>query len=204
METKIRFLYHKPIGERGIGKAIVALTWFYGLFYNWKVLKYNYSHEEVWIPDKDGNFEEWIPTGFLCMGRAEQGRSISRRIYCLGQCFSSTTRGDANGVRFAPAAEVLKHPERWHKIEVEVDSERLEVALSEAEKLVGAKYDFVAVLIGFTQPIPIEDPELWYCSEILDWFKKLLRIYPKRHKRISPRRSAYLLSRIWGEPKPLT
>ena len=50
---KVRFLFHKPEGERGIGKVIVGLTWFYALFYNWKALKYNYSHEEVWLPEPD-------------------------------------------------------------------------------------------------------------------------------------------------------
>ena len=169
--VKIRFLYHKPIGERGVGKVIVALTWFYGLFYNWKVLKYNYSHEEVWLLDID-------------------------------QCFSSTTRGNWKGVRFAPASEVLKHPERWDAIEVIVDSERLEVAVEEAKRLVGRKYDFLGIF-GFLNPFPFQSDKKWYCSEILDWFKKLLKIHPKRHKRISPRRSAYILAKRWGEPVPI-
>ena len=104
---------------------------------------------------------------------------------------------------FAPASEVLgKHPERWDYIECEVDPERLEVAVEEAKKLVGKGYDYWA-LFGFFNPLPIQDAKKWYCSEICDWFKVLAGIYKKRHKRVSPRRSAYLLAKNWGEPRPL-
>lgn len=182
--AKIRFLYHKPQGERGIGKAIVAWTWFLGLFYNWKVLKYNYSHSEVWTPDEDGFFE-------------------FAETYCLGYVFSSTTRGDYDGVRFASAGRILdKHPERWDYIECEVDKARLEVAIEEAKKLVGKKYDYLGIF-GFVNPLPVHSKDKWYCEEICNWFKYLCRLVKKISKRISPRRSAYNLSLNWGEPKPL-
>lgn len=180
---KIRFAFHKPLGERGVGKAIVAWTWFLGLFYNWRVLKYNYSHVEVWLPNSLGKFKMY--------GKI------------TGECFSSTTRGDAEGVRFAPAYQVIgKHPERWDRIEVDVDEERLEVAVEEARRLVGAKYDYLG-LFGFMNPFAVQDDKRWYCSEICDWFACLLGIYPERHKRISPRRAAYLLAQRFGEPKPV-
>ncbi len=183
---KIRFLFHKPLGERGIGKLIVAWTWLLGLFYNWKVLKYNFSHEEVWIPDNSGlNCHSW-----------KAGTDY------MGQCFSSTTRGGADGVRFATACKVLHHPERWDYIEAEVDPERLEVALEEALKLVDKQYDFLGIF-GFINPLPVHHKNRWYCSEICDWFKVLLRVHPKRHMRISPRRSAYKLAKRYGEPKSL-
>jgi hypothetical protein len=196
---KIRFLFHKPIGERGIGKAIVAWTWLLGVFYNWKVLKYNYSHEELWIPDE--NYPNFY-SGFG--GQDDWSSQVHRekRYIFYGQCLSSTTRGDADGVRFAPASEVLKHPERWDYIECDVDLERLEVAMQEAKKLVGKKYDFRGIF-GFVNPIPIQDSKKWYCSEICDWLKVLLGIYPKRYKRISPRRAAYILAKKYGEPKSL-
>ena len=200
---KVRFVFHKPSGERAVGKAIVAWTWLLAFVsLQWKRLKYDYSHEELWLPNEgkcfyrfEKAFEEWNPH-LGCFVK------YSKCIFS-GQCFSSTTRGNAEGVRFAPAAEVLgKHPERWDYIECEVSAERLEVAVEEAKKLVGKKYDYLG-LFGFFQPFVIEDNKKWYCSEILDWLKVLLGLYPKRYKRISPRRAAQVLARKWGEPKKL-
>ena len=42
---KVRFLFHRG-KDSFVGKTIVGWTWLLGLFYNWKVLKYNYGHEE--------------------------------------------------------------------------------------------------------------------------------------------------------------
>lgn len=189
---KIRFLFHKG-KDSLVGRGIVLWTGFLALFYNWKVLKYNYSHEEEWTPDDDGEFTKEVKWAITL-----------RYAYTMftGRCFSSTTRGDANGVRFAPASEVLKHPERWDYIEVEVDAERLEITLAEAEKLVGRKYDYLG-LFGFFNPFPFQDKMKEYCSEVLDWFKFMSRIHRKRQKRVSPRRAAYLLAKKYGEPKSL-
>ena len=182
-KSKVRFLFHNA-DDSMVGRGITVWTGFLALFYNWRVLKYSYSHEEVHIPNSVGKF-------------STAGKPVATKFF--GQCFSSTTRGDADGVRFAPASEVLRHPERWSYIECEVDAERLEVAIQEAQRLVGARYDYWGI-IGFLNPFPVQDPKKYFCSEICDWFKVLCRIYPKRQKRVSPRRSAYLLSKKWGEP----
>jgi len=203
---KIRALFHNPLGERGVGKWIVRWTWLLGCFYNWKVLKYNFSHEEIWIPDTSLGWVELKTkeTGY-CERFQEDIIAWSGPCVCgqkfIGQCFSSTTRGDSNGVRFAPAYEVLKHPERWSYIEFDVDPERFEVALEEAKKLVGKKYDFWA-LFGFFNPFPVQDGKRWYCSEICNWFRVLCGI-SWHEKRISPRRSVYLLAKKYREPIPL-
>ena len=175
---KIRFVFHNPKGERGIGIAIVAYTWLLGLFYNRKVLPYNFSHMEIWFADNAGNFEN-------------------------GHCFSSTTRGNSDGVRYAPASEILfKHPERWSYIECEVDPLRILVAKEEAQRLVGKKYDYLGIF-GFVTPFPIHHKDKWFCSEICMCFAYLIRATNKRYKRISPRRAAYKLARLYGEPKAL-
>jgi len=185
---KIRFVFHNPKGERGVGKAIVGWTWILGCFYNWKVLKYNFSHVEVWLPYENSPKDRWFYNEYT-------------NHYC-GQCFSSTTRGVYNGVRFAPASEVIgKHPERWSYIECDVDPERLEVAVEEAKRLVGLKYDYWA-LFGFFNPFAVQDSKKWYCSEICNWFGALCRVC-KRDKRISPRRFCYVLAKAWHEPKEL-
>jgi len=190
---KVRFLYHKPIGEHGMGKAIVGLTWVYALFYSWKALKFNYSHEEIWLPDEDECFER-VSMPMEC------DKILSREY--LGKCFSSTTRGDAEGVRFAPASEVLKHPERWDYVECIVSDNAYEGFKAEADKLVGKKYDFLGIF-GFLNPFPVHSKMKWYCSEICNWAKKLLRITRKKSKRISPRKSAYKMVKAGHKLKSL-
>lgn len=195
----VRFVFHKPAGERWVGKVIVAWTWALGLFYNWGVLKYNYSHEEVWLPNEFGGF---CKVNGLYIDRAVNVANIEDVKY-VGQCFSATTRGAADGVRILPARKVLgKHPGRWDFIECEVSPILLETAIEKAKKLVGKKYDYLG-LFGYFQPLVIEDRKKWYCSEICDWFKWVAGLYPKRNKRISPRRAAYLLAKTWGEPRPV-
>jgi len=211
LDMKYRFAFHKPLGERGVGKLIVGYTWLLGLFYNWKALKYNYSHEEAWFPDKNGNFIFPLKPYQSCehMGclahtthPCESCGRIAGRPY-VGECFSSTTRGDAEGVRFAPASEVLKHPERWDYIEIEVDDDRFEVAYAEAKRLDGLKYDY-GYILDFLWPFTMFQKEKrWACSEICDWLKVLLRVWSHQHKRISPRRAAMILAKEYGEPRPL-
>lgn len=192
---RIRFIFHHG-KDSFVGKAIIAWTGFLALFYNWRLFKYPFSHVSIWIPDENGNFATYMD-----IHRDFNKPDNQREIKYLGQCFSSTTRGKANGVRFAPASEVLKHPERWSYIKVEVDLERLEIALEEAKKLVGRKYDFWGIF-GFIQPFVIQDEKRWYCSEIINWFAVLCGI-AWHEKRISPRRLAYVLAKKYGEPKPL-
>jgi len=185
---KVRSVYHKPLGERGFGRYIVGYTWFLGLFYNWKALKYNYSHEELWFPwDDKGEIDSWSFNGKPC-----------------GQCFSSTTRGKYNGVRFAPASEVIgKHPERWDYIEFEVEDEDYKRLVAYAYTQIGKKYDWRGVALGFISPVDFEDTDKWYCSEICCWLKWLAYVIKDWEDRISPRRSAMIMAKKYHEPKGL-
>ena len=180
----IRFGFHKG-KDSLVGKAIIGWTGFLALFYNWRLLKYDYSHVGIWIPS--------LSNGFINQG--------CNGVDYLGQCFSSTTRGAADGVRIAPASEVLHNPERWDYIEVIVDPERYQVALAESNKLMGLKYDYWGIF-GFANPFPFQDPKKWYCSEICNWFAVLCGL-TNREKRISPRRLAYKLAQNWGNPVSL-
>ena len=181
--TRIRFAFHNG-NDSLLGKAIIGWTWFLGLFYNWSVLKFNYSHVEIWMPDRVRGFYDWDGT---------------KVIYCI----SSASRDDEfPGVRSKHASKVLKHPDRWDYIEAEADDERVEVALAEANKLMGKGYDYLGIF-GFFNPFAVQDKNRWYCSELASWFCYLTRITKKRHERISPRRLAYELSKRYGEPKPV-
>lgn len=192
---KLRILFHNPKGERGIGKAIVAYSWLLALVrLDFKSLKHHYSHVEAWWPDEHRGFK--------------YKTTIGQRIWMIeGYCFSSTTRGSYNGVRIAPAAEVLKHPERWAYIEIDVTQAHLDAFKAYAESRVGRKYDYWGIF-GFFLPFNTEKAADDYCSETvtrgaveayiisvlaLGWWKF----------RISPRRLAKVLSKLFHEPKQL-
>ena len=198
MKVKVRSLYHSPKGERGIGRWIVGWTFVLGLFYNWKVLKYNFSHEEIWIADENGFFYEppdYSPEMLL-------GEKVKDWGY-VGQCFSSTTRGKANGVRFAPASDVLFHSDRWWGIEWECEQDKLDWAIELAEEETCKEYDYLGIS-GFVIPFVGQNKNKWFCSEICDWFKWICCLYSKTQSKVSPRRSAYLLAKKTGtEPKPI-
>ena len=184
--AEYRSLYHTPEGERGIGKVIVGWTWVLALFYSWKALKYNFSHEEWWEPNSQGRFVEVLPSG---------------RVIYLGKVYSSTTRGDWKGVRWALANEVIgKHPCRWKYVSVQANVIRYIIFRPEMTRKVGNLYDFVMIITGFATPIAIDPKDKDYCSGLCCWVKYRLGILKKWHKRISPRRSAMLLSQDWGEP----
>ena len=201
MKVKVRSLYHSPKGERDIGRWIVGWTFVLGLFYNWKVLKHNFSHEEIWIADDNGEFYQPCSCYDKYAGCTEC--YLRGRVY-LGQCFSSTTRGKANGVRFAAAQDVLgKHPERWFYIEWECEQDKLDWAIELAEEETCKEYDYLGIS-GFIIPFVGQNKNKWFCSEICDWFKWICCLYSKTQKKVSPRRSAYLLAKKTGtEPKPI-
>jgi len=193
---KIRFLFYKAaIDGKPLDDAISLWTFFLAIIrLDIESLKFNYSHVEVWIPS---TYED----EFSCI------ESDGHTAYG-GQCFSSTTRGECEGVRWAPANKVLKHPERWVYQEFEVDDERFEVFFDESMRLVGKKYDYLG-LFGFFVPWNTQDKNKWYCSEICTWGVRLLNLLPKKKKwydtelavrifglpyaRISPRRLAKVL-----------
>jgi len=197
---KLRSVYHTGEGEKllSVGRWIIGWTWILAAFYNWKAFKYNFSHEELWEPRQDFKISKGE-----CDSIFYDYDDLLKQTVPVGQCFSSTTRGDANGVRYAPASEVLKHPERWRYIEFEVDNEMWAVVKKDMNKKVGNKYDFVAVTTGFITPIMIDPEDKNYCSEICCWVKFLLYVLNRWWKRVSPRRSAMLLVPHWGEPKTI-
>ena len=200
---KIRFLFTKNKGPtfkngrmrwlkaQAIGQGIVIWTWVLAVArLDFKSLKYNFRHVEVWFPDDVGLFSN-IPA------------YADPKAILYGKYFSATTRGENKGVRFAPASEVLKHPNRWDYIEVEVKDERIENYMPVFQEKVGLAYDFAGIA-GFALPFNPQDKNKWFCSEICAWVAFVLWILPYWHKRISPRRLAKLLVEAGGELKSLT
>ncbi len=196
---KLRILFHKRIGEELVGVAISVWTWILAVArLDFKSLKYNLTHAELWWPDENRQFTIY----YQMAGPGYMDDKMNLKTY--GFCFSSTTRGKYKGVRIAPASEVLHNPDRWAYIEVEVSDEDWARFKPQIERMSesGIKYDFLG-LFGFFFPINIQDKKRYYCSELVAYILWRLNLTPKRHKRISPRRLAKVLSKLYGEPKPL-
>ncbi len=186
--ANIRFLFYKAaVDGKWLDDAISIYT---GIFpCNWGTK--GYSHVECWFADENGEFEILDPEPQHC-------GDDNWDVKYAGQCFSSTTRGDAKGVRFAPASEVLRHPERWDYQEFEVKGKTLRIIKGWCALQVGLKYDF-AGLFGFFLPFNIHNERRWYCSEVCGYTAYLFSLI-KHRKRISPRRLSKVLG---GEIKNL-
>ena len=205
---KIRALFYKAkMDGKPLDDAINVWTWIIAFFsLKWGRLKYAYSHMEIWIPDEDGKFTHNQITPLREFNRINPPIAVPDEFKnpdeYLGQCFSSTTRGDASGVRIAPASEVLKHPERWDYIDLPltgVSKDYWPKVMEWANKQVGKGYDYKGIA-GFFSPKPINNPERWYCSEICMRLIYKAWIFNTFEERISPRRSASVLASYYGEP----
>src|SRR3972149_5857188 len=87
-----------------------------------------------------------------------------------GIWFSSATRGGKTGVRFAPSSEILKHPERWIYITVELPEEVEKAMFDAAKSIEGAGYDYLGI-IGKTTWFTdwFHSYNRYYCSEACNW-----------------------------------
>lgn len=92
----------------------------------WQVVKRRYSHVEIWWPDKDGNFR---------VGKRKNNKRFLRGRYihsmeysCVGECFTSTMRGNYNGTIIRPASEIFKHPKRWDITTITISDKNFERA----------------------------------------------------------------------------
>ena len=194
--AKIRFLFYKAaVDGKWLDDAISIYT---GIFpCNWGTK--GYSHVEVWFPDEEGRFEAWK---FDVM--AESVKTDKTHKALLGQCFSSTTRGDAKGVRFAPASEVLRHAERWRYIEADVSQAKYDKMYSKAQGEVGKPYDYLGLFTGFFLMAAFLQNDLKrYCSDICAWIAWIGGILGKRLWIVSPRRLAKILAKKYHEQKEL-
>ncbi len=117
-------------------------------------------------------------------------------------CFSATTRGEWKGVRLAPSSEVLKHPERWDYIEVEVPQDSIDRYFEWAKTQVGRPYDYWGIF-GFFWFWNTQDGRKDYCSELIAAAAYSLLVLYVLYKRVSPRRLARILAKKYHKPKPL-
>ena len=203
---RIRILfYHAAIDGKAIDNLIAFWT---GLWpSNWGTRQF--SHMEIEFCDRTE-----LPNGEI---------GFSTIGLDNGLCFSSATRGGKTGVRFAPSSEVLKHPERWWYLEKMLPDEIEQKMFNEASKIIGAKYDYFAIL-GYCAPqrilsgflklvgakvaaeaieAKLQDSKKWYCSEVVNhvlWKGSLL----DKSYRWSPRATSRLIEKMYWPLKRLS
>lgn len=116
-----------------------------------------------------------------------------------GVCFSSATRGNFNGVRFALIEEVVwQHPERWDIYQKDFTSEQVEEIYKRAKSIEGCKYFYTGIFLDFFLPLGLighvvgDFENQWYCSQSV-WYA-----ITGDRKRVSPRRlTTWILNNGW-------
>jgi len=146
-----------------------------------------FSHCEIWMPDQNGN---WVQTGPCGIA---------------GDMFTSTMRGDNNGTVLRPASDVLKHPERWHITEIEVDDDLYKIARNWAKIRVACNQGYdnktIASFFWFTRISGNKEKAI--CSERCYQFLCECGVFSDKTKCPSPRRLSRWLSDMGYKPKPL-
>ena len=141
-------LYHSKWGDGHVIDNVIALATQFahlGLFIHptlWDVVKLGLSHEEIWIPDEDGEFSisECKYCGSQRCYPEECAGGLNREY--LGTCYTSTmgqVRGGNNvgdGTCKRNASKVLKHPKRWSYTKHEVSDDAYAFMIEYLEKQV--------------------------------------------------------------------
>ena len=98
--VKFRVLYYIYLGH-WLNRGIAAATWPPNMNTE------PGSHTELWEPSPTGAFYSHLVVDSFDIGNViGYGKP-------MGQCWTSTTRGKANGTVVRPASQVLTHAERW-------------------------------------------------------------------------------------------
>ena len=160
---KIRFLFYRAKFEfrsflktRRIHLVDDAISWW---TWSGNIGTEPYAHVEVWTPAIKENVYAF-ENPFVA------GTPPNKFFPLLGTCWTSTMRGENNGTVKRPASEVIKHPERWDYVEIDIPEDdynrliywmELEV---ENNKGYGKRDIGKFVGLGF-----LADPERNICSE---------------------------------------
>ena len=180
---KIRVLFYKAQKDGHVVDDGISL---WTKLFNWNTPPY--SHVEIWWPDKDGKFTNPY---------------VGNSATPVGECFTSTMRGEDNGTVIRPAGEVLTHPKRWDYIEITVAEEDALTAkgLALLAAQANSGYDFFCIL-GFFLPFRVRSKEKNICSEAVQKFLVWCKVFPKK-KIWSPRRLSKQLDKLGYITTPL-
>lgn len=135
---------------------------------NWLIslwTRSKYSHSSVWTADNNRTFSSYrFPT------YEDDVNGYEDAIGYGGTCWTSTTRGDANGTVSRPASGVLDHPEHWVYFEIEIKNETSYASMLaymkfEVDNNKGySRWD----LLKFLSPIHFPDNKRNICSEFVN------------------------------------
>ena len=170
--------------------------------YNWLISIWTrswYSHTEIWTPDDYGEFRGVVVGGMTTRTDAIGNTitSYAHKDISVGTCWTSTTRGNANGTVKRDASEVLKHPENWDYVEIEVDLENYnyDYFMGYMEKEVKANKGYSRWdLLKFISPIHFPDKKRNICSEFVNNALAEASVFEKRGI-ISPKKLAKKLQK---------
>lgn len=118
MSKKIRAVFYEArwFDGHAIDTAIYLWT---GLFNRYRSKD---SHCSLWTPDEGGQFSSRVHSNMV-RGTMGEGEEDWHETAYWGTCYTSTMRGENNGVVSRPAYKVFKNPERWCYYEIEISDE---------------------------------------------------------------------------------
>ena len=129
-------------------------------FFNWLISIRSlskYSHIEIWTGETYGVASGQVFD--LCDG----GGNF---MMYHGKCWTATMRGKDDGTVCRNASEVIKHPENWDYIEIEIENwqyrdlvERMQIQVTLNKGY--SKWD----IFKFISPIHFPDDDRYICSE---------------------------------------
>jgi hypothetical protein len=164
----IRILFYKP--DKKSGWISRGIGWWSKLWNKPLVWLPDYSHVELEFCDRPQNLTaEHAKTAKE--NKTDNSANSAVSAVKSGICFSSATyrkgRQEITGVRMAPASQILKNPEHWDYIEIQIHEVVEQKLFDEAWSHCGQGYDYLAIL-GFCLPWHFQDDHRWYCSEIVN------------------------------------
>ena len=121
-----------------------------------------YSHCEIQTPNCNGHF-------YLYGFNPDWDKSIVTPDKAVGTTYSSTMRGGEDGTRKQDASLTLKHPSRWHYVEIPVTDEQYEHLTWKMDwDVVNNKGYALWDLLNFLSPIHFPDNDRNICSEAVN------------------------------------
>jgi hypothetical protein len=139
-------------------------------FFNWIISIRSlskYSHIEIWTPDPI--------LGFSAEYNDYPNPYYMTETHYLGKCWTATMRGKDNGTVVRGASEVLKHPENWDYIEIEVEDWQYNLLIEIMQYSVDNNLGYSTWdILKFVSVIHIPDNKRDICSEFTN--NKLVHI----------------------------